>query len=188
MAGRDVIATERSRLFPKVAELELLVAHHAGIRRAAGLVFARKIIDHQRVRIDLLRRPRNAESLANAPRSVHPRWPAGRSICPPRARCNPAARPSSSRRRRRSPARAAGSRRRWNRRHRSCRGGRAVSFGSFERVKSARTAGWSTPLPAFVILSRGDGEGPHNCKPRALWKRTPSLQLRGPMPRYAGSG
>jgi hypothetical protein len=46
MTGRDVIAIERSRLFPEATELELLVAHHAGIWRAAGLVFARKIIDY----------------------------------------------------------------------------------------------------------------------------------------------
>ncbi len=47
MPRGDVIAAQRLRFFPKVAELELLVAHHARVRRAAGLVFAGKIIDDQ---------------------------------------------------------------------------------------------------------------------------------------------
>ena len=47
MAGGDVIAAERLRLVPKIAELQLLVAHHARVRRPAGLVFAREIIDHE---------------------------------------------------------------------------------------------------------------------------------------------
>src|SRR5450432_1475631 len=46
MTGRYVIAIERTRLFPKAAELEFFIAHHARVGRAAGLVFARKIIDH----------------------------------------------------------------------------------------------------------------------------------------------
>ena len=44
---RDVIAAERFRFFPEVPELELLIAHHARIRRSPGLVFAGKIIDHE---------------------------------------------------------------------------------------------------------------------------------------------
>ena len=46
VAGCDVVAVEGARLFPKAAELEFFVTHHTGIRRPAGLVFARKIIDH----------------------------------------------------------------------------------------------------------------------------------------------
>ena len=46
MTGRDVIATERFGFAPKIAELELLIAHYAGIRSAAGLILARKIVDH----------------------------------------------------------------------------------------------------------------------------------------------
>ena len=47
MAGGDVIATERLRFVPKIAELQFFVAHHARVRRPAGLVFARKIVDHE---------------------------------------------------------------------------------------------------------------------------------------------
>ena len=47
MPGGDVIAAERLGFLPKIAELQLLVAHHARIRSAAGLVFAGKIIYHE---------------------------------------------------------------------------------------------------------------------------------------------
>ncbi len=47
MPGRDVGAAERLGFVPKIPELQLLVAHDARIRRPAGLVLARKIIDHQ---------------------------------------------------------------------------------------------------------------------------------------------
>ena len=47
MAGGDVIAAERLGFVPKIAELQFLVAHHAGVRRPTGLVFAGKIIDHE---------------------------------------------------------------------------------------------------------------------------------------------
>ena len=47
MAGRDVIAPERLRFAPKVAELQFLVAHHTRIRRPARLILAREIIDHR---------------------------------------------------------------------------------------------------------------------------------------------
>src|SRR5712691_3740545 len=46
MSGRDVIATERVRFAPKISELEFFVAHYARIRRPAGLILAREIIDH----------------------------------------------------------------------------------------------------------------------------------------------
>src|SRR5438093_11423517 len=45
VAGRDVIAAERFGLTPKIAKFEFLVAHHARIRRAAGLILAREIIN-----------------------------------------------------------------------------------------------------------------------------------------------
>ena len=60
MPGGDVIAAERLRFVPKISELELLVAHHARIRRAARLIFAREIIDHESARTGPLHRPRNA--------------------------------------------------------------------------------------------------------------------------------
>ena len=46
VTGRDEVAAERLRFLPQIPELQLLIAHHARIRRAAGLVFAREIIDH----------------------------------------------------------------------------------------------------------------------------------------------
>lgn len=47
MAGGDIFRPERARLFPQVAEFQFLIAHHARVRRASRLVFARKIIDDQ---------------------------------------------------------------------------------------------------------------------------------------------
>ena len=47
MPGRDVIATEGLSFAPQVPELQLLVAHHARVWGPAGLVFTRKIIDHE---------------------------------------------------------------------------------------------------------------------------------------------
>ena len=46
MTRRNVIAVERCGFTPEIAELELFVAHHARVRRAAGLVFAGEIINH----------------------------------------------------------------------------------------------------------------------------------------------
>src|SRR6266436_5375083 len=46
MTRRDVIAAERPGFTPQIAELEFFVAHHARVRRPAGLVFAGKIINH----------------------------------------------------------------------------------------------------------------------------------------------
>ena len=46
MTRRDVIAPERCRFTPEIAELEFFVAHHARVRRPAGLVFAGEIINH----------------------------------------------------------------------------------------------------------------------------------------------
>jgi hypothetical protein len=45
MAGGDVIRAELVGPVDEPAELEVLVAHHAGIRRAAGLVFVGEILD-----------------------------------------------------------------------------------------------------------------------------------------------
>ena len=47
MAGRHMRGAERAGLGEQVAELELLVAHHARVRRATGGVFAGEIIDDQ---------------------------------------------------------------------------------------------------------------------------------------------
>ena len=46
MAGRDMGRSEGAGLGQQIAELELFVAHYAGIRRAAGAIFAGEIIDH----------------------------------------------------------------------------------------------------------------------------------------------
>ena len=46
MTRRDVIAAERCRFTPEIAELEFFVAHHAWVRRPTGLVFAGEIINH----------------------------------------------------------------------------------------------------------------------------------------------
>src|ERR1700730_5871127 len=53
MPGRDIIAAERLGFSPEIAELEFLIAHHTRIRRAAGLIFAREIIDDRA--LELLR-------------------------------------------------------------------------------------------------------------------------------------
>ena len=46
MSGCDVIAAERFGFPPKISKLQFLVAHHARIWRATGLIFAGEIIDH----------------------------------------------------------------------------------------------------------------------------------------------
>src|ERR1700733_1182175 len=46
MPGCDEITAKRFGLFPKIPEFEFFITHHARIRRPAGLVLARKIIDH----------------------------------------------------------------------------------------------------------------------------------------------
>src|SRR5581483_7131536 len=43
----NVVATQGRCFAPKIAELELFVAHHTWIRRPAGLVFAGEIINDQ---------------------------------------------------------------------------------------------------------------------------------------------
>ena len=47
MAGRDISGSERGRLVPEIAELQLLVAHHAGVRGPARLVLLGEVIDHE---------------------------------------------------------------------------------------------------------------------------------------------
>src|SRR5437867_8420435 len=47
----DVIATQSRCFAPKVAKLELLVAHHTRVWRAASLVFAREIINNQPLKL-----------------------------------------------------------------------------------------------------------------------------------------
>ena len=46
MTRRDVIAAERCRFTPEIAELEFFIAHHARVRRPTGLVLAGEIINH----------------------------------------------------------------------------------------------------------------------------------------------
>src|SRR5437763_2803808 len=46
MTRRDVIAAERPGFTPEISELEFFIAHHARVRRPAGLVFAGEIINH----------------------------------------------------------------------------------------------------------------------------------------------
>src|SRR5438132_416316 len=45
MTGGNVIAIESLGFAPKVTELQLLIAHYAGIRSATGLILARKIVN-----------------------------------------------------------------------------------------------------------------------------------------------
>src|SRR5438046_4082351 len=47
MTRGDVIAAERCRFTPEIAELELFIAHHARIRRPTGLVLAGEIFNHE---------------------------------------------------------------------------------------------------------------------------------------------
>src|SRR6476619_8609875 len=42
----NIIAAERCRLTPKIAELEFFIAHHARVRRPTGLVLAGEVINH----------------------------------------------------------------------------------------------------------------------------------------------
>ena len=45
MSGRDEIRTQLIRAVNQSAELQILIAHHARVRRAAGLVFVGEILD-----------------------------------------------------------------------------------------------------------------------------------------------
>ena len=47
MASRDVIAAQRLGFTPEIAELEFLIAHHAWIWRAPGLILAGEISNHR---------------------------------------------------------------------------------------------------------------------------------------------
>src|SRR5205809_7757580 len=73
MAGRDIVATQCRCFAPEIAELDLFVAHHAWIRRSAGLVLAREIIDTESLELigfvnDLMR---NAQRERNGTRISH---------------------------------------------------------------------------------------------------------------------
>src|SRR5215470_20378749 len=70
MACSDVIAAEYPGLVPEIAELKLFVAHHARVRRPAGLVFAGEIINHDTLElIGLVNHVmRNAERMRYAAR------------------------------------------------------------------------------------------------------------------------
>src|SRR5271170_2319784 len=45
MAGGDELRAELVRAVNEPAKLQILIAHHAGIRRAAGLVFVGEVLD-----------------------------------------------------------------------------------------------------------------------------------------------
>ena len=45
MPGGNEIARERLGFLPKISEFQFFITHHARIRGATGLVFAREIID-----------------------------------------------------------------------------------------------------------------------------------------------
>ncbi len=45
MSGRDEIRAELIRAVNQSSELQILIAHHARIRRAAGLVFVGEVLD-----------------------------------------------------------------------------------------------------------------------------------------------
>ena len=49
--GGDVLRADGARLGPEIAKLHLLVAHHAGVRRAAGFVFAGEVVDDQLLKL-----------------------------------------------------------------------------------------------------------------------------------------
>src|SRR5256885_3132600 len=70
MTRRDVIAAERPGFAREMAELEFFIAHHARVRRPAGLVFAGKIINHDALElISLVNHVmRNAERMRYAAR------------------------------------------------------------------------------------------------------------------------
>ena len=125
---------------------------------SVSLVFAGKIIDDEALELigfihDVMRNAQRVRDIA----ARRPR-PADRSICPRRARCSPAARPSWSRRRRRIPAGGEDNPPRWNRRHRSCRAGRVFAGAHFarnvmavrRRVNGGRTGTLTNGLPASV--------------------------------------
>src|SRR5690606_4297462 len=46
MAGRDFLRAELAGLPDEIAELQMLVAHHAGVGCATGLVLGREVIDN----------------------------------------------------------------------------------------------------------------------------------------------
>src|SRR5438094_6830518 len=76
--GRDIVAPERRCFLPKISEFQFFVAHHARIRSATSLVFARKIIDHKFFElvcfIDHVMW--NSEHMSDATRVRHRLWPA----------------------------------------------------------------------------------------------------------------
>src|SRR5205809_4784625 len=77
VTGRDVIAAESLRLAPEVAELELLIAHHARVRRSACLILAGAIVYYDALAlIGLVAHVmRNAERMGYAERVRHGPWP-----------------------------------------------------------------------------------------------------------------
>ena len=78
MPRSDVIAAQCPGFAPQIPELEFFVAHHARVRRPAGLIFAGEIINHHALElIGLVNHVmRNAECMRHAARIGDRLWPA----------------------------------------------------------------------------------------------------------------
>jgi hypothetical protein len=84
MTRSDVIAAECPGFAPEITELEFLVAHHARVRRPAGLIFAGEIINHDALElIGLVNHVmRNAERMRYAARVGDRLRTAALVLCP----------------------------------------------------------------------------------------------------------
>src|SRR5207248_5781332 len=74
----NVIAAERLGLAPEITELDLLITHHAWVRRPTGLVFTGEIIDNESLKLVRLINNvmRNAKRVRHAARIGDRLWPA----------------------------------------------------------------------------------------------------------------
>ncbi len=90
VTGRDVVGTQRARMVEERAELDLAVAQHVRVRRAAGAVFAQEMREHALA--VLAREVDRLELDADQRRRRRPRRPDPRATCSIR-RCR---RPPSS--------------------------------------------------------------------------------------------
>ena len=130
VTGRDVIAAESLRFAPEIAELEFLIAHHARVRRSAGLIFAGEIVYYDALElIGLVDHVMgNAERMGYAARVRHGLGPATFVL---RAR-DAILGPDLHRHTNHVVALLAQQdiQRRWSPLHRSCRAKRVVWFGS----------------------------------------------------------
>ena len=78
MARGNIIAAQCPGLTPKIAKLQFFVAHHARVRRPAGLVFAGEIINHNTLELIgfINHVMRNAERMRYAARIGDRLWAA----------------------------------------------------------------------------------------------------------------